>query len=104
MVEPIQTLIHHEDRAGGVVEKALESVTTTLAPSLLAVVARPLVRLAQSTGFKRLKQVCHEALAALHLDAESEVRAREVERLAKVCTDLQESLKESEKLGFVYNL
>lgn len=89
VVQLIQQLVHRTD-----VKQNMDRLSSVLDPTVMSTVCKPLVKLSTLTGFKKLKQTCHESLAAQSLDEEAAARAAEV---AQGAQDLRQSLSE----GFV---
>ena len=83
VVKLIQDLINYVE-----LKERLECINTVLSPTSLTKVCRPLVKLASTTNFKKLRGHCHQVLAAKCLDEEADAKAHEVKEAV-------EGLKES---------
>ena len=87
-LQVLQALLHRID-----ISANLERAATVLDPQLMAKVCKPLIKLTGMTGFKKLKGVCHEEVAAETLDAETASKAKEVESDAANLEGVVGSLK-----------
>lgn len=87
VVQLVQQLIHRTN-----MKQNMEQLSIVLDPATMGAVCKPLIKLPGLTGFKKLKQACHESLAAQCLDEEAAAKAAEVVQGAR---DLQGSLDQS---------